>query len=166
MLEDKIIVGAPSFLPDAKLIVGGNGGLCSQGVIDGFFKGQHKYLPFVANGINNVSAQGQDVVSGPFSGCIMASYTDNGLNKVCHVSTGTDYGDCKPTWDRLKAGYTNVSEFKPSDYINNISYKYCYGMVTAQGEKYVILVNTKSFPHPGGGSLVSDAQFIKLVKVT
>jgi hypothetical protein len=164
MLEDLIRVGAPSFLPDAKLIVGGTGGFCSQGVIDGFLKGQNKYLPFVANGINSVATQGQDVVSGPFSGCVMAAYTEGGARKVCHVSTGADYGDCKPAWDTAKAGYANVVEFKPSDYIGKTPYKYCYGLITANGGKYVILVQTKSLPHPEGGSLVSDPLFVKFVK--
>jgi hypothetical protein len=39
-----------------------------------------KFLPFVANGTNYVESQGKDVISGKFTGCIMAAYVDKGAS--------------------------------------------------------------------------------------
>lgn len=164
MLEDLVRVGTPSFFPYSPLIGGGGGGPCSQGVIHGFLKGQHKFLPFVANGINWVASQGQDVISANFTGCIMAAYNDGGVTKVAHISTGADYGDCKPAWDRLKANCKNVFEFRPSDFIGDTPYTKCYGLITADLQTYMILTHPKTLAHAQGGSVRSDEQFVKIVK--
>ena len=79
MLENLVRVGMPSFFPYKDIVGGGTGDLCSLQVIGGFLNGQHKFLPFVANGINWVATQGQDVISAPFSGCIMAAFTEGGV---------------------------------------------------------------------------------------
>lgn len=163
MLENVARIGAPSFFPYVNAIAGGGGGPCSQGVINGFLKGQHKFLPFVANGINWVASQGQDVISAHFSGCIMASYRDNGVAKVCHISTGAGFGDCKAAWDALKAQYTHVFEFRPSDFIEDTPHTKCYGLITSDVQTYSVLVNTKRIALPRGGQATSDEQFVKVV---
>ncbi len=76
MIEKLMKVGIPSFFPYSNTIAGGTGGFCSQGVINGILNGQHKFLPFVANGINSVATQGQDVISAHFSG---ASWPRSGI---------------------------------------------------------------------------------------
>jgi hypothetical protein len=127
---------------------------------------QHKFLPFVANGINWTATQGQDVINAKFTGCIIAVYQDGGVSKVCHISTGADYGDCKAEWDRLKAGYKNVFEFRRSDFIGDTVYTNCYGLVTSDLQTYCILTNTKRVPIPGkkDAFAASDEQFVKIVK--
>lgn len=164
MLEKAVVVGAPSFFPYASTIGGGNGGLCSQGVISGFHNGKHTFLPFVAGGINCVATQGQDVISAHFSGCIMAAYQEGGVNKVCHISTGKDFGDCKAAWDKLKAGYKNVFEFRPSDMIDKEAHTKCYGLITSDLQMFTILVNPNKAALPGGGNAFSDEQFVKIAK--
>ncbi|HEX8794156.1 MAG TPA: hypothetical protein VF765_24605 [Polyangiaceae bacterium] len=164
MLEDLVRVGTPSFFPYVATISGGNGGPCSQGVIDGVVNNRHKFLPFVAGGINWVASQGQDVISAHFSGCIMAAYTEGGVAKVCHVSTGATFGDCLGAWDIIKARSTNVFQFRPSDFIDNTVHSKCYGLITADLQVYTILTNPKTMAHPKGGSLRSDEQFVKIVK--
>lgn len=163
MLETLVKVGAPSFFPYVNTIAGGNGGLCSQGVIS-VLNGRHKFLPYVANGINSVAMDGQDVISANFSGCIMAVYRDGGITKVCHISTGTGYGDCKAAWDKLKAGYSGVKEFKPSDYIFNTPHLRCYGLINSNMEMYTVLVQQHQANLPSGAHSRSDIKFVKITR--
>jgi hypothetical protein len=168
MLEHKARVGAPNFfqVPQLQNMPRGNGSLCSTGILQcqAFYQESYKFLPFVPNGINWVAAQGQDVISAPFSGCIMAAYEDGGVRKVCHVSTGNELGDCKATWNALKAEYSNVLEFRPSDFIENTPHSRCYGLLTADLKVYTILVDVKSVPLADGGRLFADEQFVKITE--
>lgn len=165
MLEALVKVGAPSFFPYVSTIGGGTGGLCphSQGVVN-VLNGQHKFLPYVANGINWVTMDGQDVISANFSGCIMAAYKENGIAKVCHISTGDGYGDCKAAWDALKANYTNVIQFKPSDFIFNTPHERCYGLITSNMQMYTVLVQQHRAISPSGTPTRSDIKFVKIIR--
>jgi hypothetical protein len=164
MLENLVRVGIPSFFPYAPTVAGGPGGLCSLNVINGVANGPGKFLPFVANGINYVATQGQDVISAHFTGCIMASFDDGGTRKVCHVSTGSDFGDCKPAWNALKKNFTNVFEFRPSDFVGSTPHAKCYGLITADLQMYTILVQPKRVPVAGGGFAAADEQFVQITK--
>lgn len=165
MLENLIKVGAPSFLK--KPTSGhyrGDGGFCSIDVSEKVYKGQHIYLPFVPNGINWVAMDGgHDVISAPFSGCIMATYMDKGVRKVCHVSSG-DFGDCTGAWNAAKVNFTEVREFKPSDFIGATPHDCCYGLITSNLEPYTILTQAKKHALSSGGSAFADPQFIKKTK--
>lgn len=143
MLEDLLKVGSDaSWLPTAEGGKQGTGGECSLGAMD--VKGG-KYLPFVANGINYVESQGKDVISGKFTGCIMAAYNvKGGSRRVCHVSTGNGQ-DCKSKWEEIKAASSSVTEFKPSDSIDvskfggGMSLYGCYGIITAEGKCFAVV---------------------------
>ncbi len=163
MLEALVKVGAPSFFPYVSAIAGGNGGLCSLGAVS-VLNGQHKFLPYVANGINWVANNGQDVISANFSGCIMAAYSDHGTAKVCHVSTGAGYGDCKAAWDALKANYNNVIQFKPSDFIYNTPHIRCYGLITSNMQMYTVLVQENRALLPNGTHSRSEMKFAKIIR--
>lgn len=162
MLENLVKIGAPSFFPYVPTIGGGGGAACSQGVINGVHNGAGKFLPFVANGINWVASQGQDVISAHFTGCIMAAYTENGVAKVAHISTGADFGDCKPAWNAIKARSTNVFEFIPSDFVGGTAHSRCYGLITSDLQVYTILAHPKRVELAGGGFAASDLQFVKI----
>jgi hypothetical protein len=166
MLENLVRVGAPSIFPYVNMIGGGTGGLTNQRVMDGIINGAHKFLPFVANGINWCATQGQDVISAHFSGCLMASYTDNGVNKVAHISTGADFGDCKGNWDVVKSNYTNVQEFRPSDFINGVVHDRCYGLITNDGAMYTILTLASQVARTGGGHALADAKVVLIARAT
>ena len=75
------------------------------------------HVPYAPGGVNYVETTG-DVISGIFSGCVMAIYTHNGNRRVGHVHTGDDAGanlDCKDFMKALLAspGYHAVFQFKP-----------------------------------------------------
>lgn len=167
MLENLIKVGAPSFLKKpASSHYRGDGGFCTIDVDSKVHNGQHIYLPFVPNGINWVKMEGgHDVISAPFSGCIMATYMDKGVRKVCHVSSG-DFGDCTGVWNSAKVNFTEVREFKPSDFIGGLPHDYCYGLITTNLEPYTILTHATKHKIPGGFSSFADPQFVKKVKGT
>jgi len=128
-----------SWLPTAEGGTAGTGTELSKGIVE--VKGDHKYLPFVPNGINFVATTGKDVISYNFTGCTMATYVHNGVRKVCHVSTGKGQ-DCKAEWDRIKGESTNVKEFKPSDYIKTkgLAFAGCYGIITSDDKCYSVTV--------------------------
>jgi hypothetical protein len=142
VLEKLLRVGDASPLLVTGTLAGGAGGLCSTGVSDQTI-GSTRYwhLPFVKDGINYASSQGRDVVSYNFTGCIMATFNVGGDRRVCHVSTG-DGQDCKAAWDAVKAGATNVFEFKPSDFIETGggSFLGCYGLITGDLQTLSITV--------------------------
>ena len=143
MLENLTRPGSDaSWLPTAEGGAGGTGKVCSVGIKD---VNGHKYLPFVANGINTVESVGKDVISYNFTGCIMASYVDkSGTRRVCHVSTGSGQ-DCKGEWERIKSESSGVREFRPSDAIDpgklaGLAFKGCYGIVTADDKCFAVVV--------------------------
>ena len=142
VLEKLLHVGAPSPLPPPRSVAGGAGVACSIGVNDVTFEDFHFWdLPFAANGINYTSSQGRDVLSGNFTGCLMASYKVGGEVRVCHVSTGPGQ-DCLPAWAALKATAANIFEMRPSDQMNcgGAALAYCYGLITSKYEFYAITV--------------------------
>ena len=122
---------------------GGGGKLCSRGAQTGTAPdgAKYKYLPFAANAINSVVQEGMDVISFNFTGCLMTVFKDGGSSKVCHVSTGAGQ-DCKAEWEKLKKGYTNVFEFRPSDFIETKGGAFfgCYGLITSDLRTYAITV--------------------------
>ncbi len=164
MLQNLIKIGAPSFFPIPKNEPGGAGVACSVGV-QTVLNGQHKFLPFVPNGINWTASGGEDVISGSFSGCIMAAYSENGVAKVAHISTG-EYGDCKPEWERIKARSTRVFEFKPSDFGADTGRVYCFGLITSDLQTFTILVSGDRVRAPSGEVAVLPAglKFVKIEK--
>jgi hypothetical protein len=95
-----------------------------------------RFLPYAEGAINYCESMGVDVLSGYFSGCIMAIYRRNGSTRVCHVSTGGN-NDCKETWERIKkeSSVQVVREFKPSDHAPSPK---TLGLVTATGDCYAI----------------------------
>lgn len=64
-------------------------------------------LPWVGNGINYAESTGRDVLSGPFTGGIMAVYMRSGVRRVCHVATP----ECNGAWAKLKRETPVVKEF-------------------------------------------------------
>jgi len=104
------------------------------------------FIPWASNGINYVQTMGRDVISGPFTGCIMASYDTGGGRRVCHVATP----ECNAAWTTLKAqaGVTLNVEFQPHLSVNVGSLKkkltgglYCMGVITATDDCYAIILS-------------------------
>jgi hypothetical protein len=91
---------------------GGAGTECSKGIQEKKIgSDQVLLLPWVGNGINYTDTAGRDVLSGPFTGCIMAVYKRAGARRVCHVATP----ECKEAWAQVKGETEVFKEFKPSD---------------------------------------------------
>ncbi len=150
MLEKLLKVGDPWF-GNLEGDQAGAGGECSLGVqtlrasrgrgtlepLDCEFV----YLPFAKDGINYVVPQGRDVLSGKFSGCIMASYKADNQVRVCHVSTG-DGQDCKAAWTDIANRSANVFQFKPADHIETggVAWYGTYGLITNELAFYAITV--------------------------
>ncbi|SFU52630.1 hypothetical protein [Pseudoduganella namucuonensis] len=168
MLEKHIKVGAPSFLPYERFSGMGNGALVEcEGTTKAFAFGSFKFLPFLPNAIHTVAAAGVDVISAPFSGCLMAAYTDeSGRRMVCHISTGGEFGDCKAAWNDMKGRFTNVVEFRPSDLCGDTKFETCYGLITQESGCYAVLVQAQNatLPSNSGGVYKTDAKFVKLAK--
>lgn len=162
MLETKVKVGVPSFFEYVPMQARGAGGLCSVGVVTSTVGGDHKFLPFVPNGINWCATQGQDVISAHFTGCLMAYFVDNGVAKVAHISTGADFGDCKGAWDLLKRNYTNVIEFKPSDFTRGVANERCYGLITNDQRLYTILTWSDRVEIKPGHNSLADHKFVAI----
>jgi hypothetical protein len=93
---------------------GGTGGECTKDVKEATIESTAFFLlPWVGNGINYTESTGRDVLSGPFTGCIMAVYMKSGVRRVCHVATP----ECNGAWTKLKQETQVVKEFKPSDFL-------------------------------------------------
>lgn len=145
MLERYLQKGmVANWLPTTQLSVGGTGGevnIKTESVKDG----EGIYVPFIQNGINYTESQGKDVISFNFTGCLMAAYTKGGTRRVAHISTGQGQ-DCKAAWETLKSSATDVIEFKPDNHgdiatVASTQQSWnCYGLITATGECYSIVV--------------------------
>jgi hypothetical protein len=76
------------------------------------------WVPYAPGGINFLASD-SDVLSGIFTGCVMASYLSAKQRRVAHVHTGDDAGadlDCKDLMKNLLAtSYAPVFAFKPFD---------------------------------------------------
>jgi hypothetical protein len=103
-----------------------------------------KWLPWADNGINYAESQGNDVLSGPFSGCYMVIYTYGGVRRIGHIATP----GAKAAWNALVAadpqiqvvggvrpdtGYKNELP-KGNDSRFNI-----LGLVTADSKFYAVM---------------------------
>lgn len=99
-------------------------------------KVRFRFLPYVQGAINYCESQGVDVLSGFFSGCIMARYTRDNVWRVCHVSTGAP-NDCQAAWLTIKGQSTvkQVKEFKPHLHVTADK---ILGLVTSTGKQYAI----------------------------
>jgi hypothetical protein len=132
---------SPGWLPTNEAGQNGTGTLCQLGLVPKLYYGA-RYVPFAKNGINWVEQlANQDVISYNFTGCIMAVFTQNGVRRVCHVSTGAGQ-DCLAEWQRIKRLSTNVFEFRPSDYIETKGGAFvgCYGLITGDLRGYSITI--------------------------
>lgn len=113
--------------------------------------GDALWLPFTPSAINYTESGGKDVISGPFSGCLMAAYEKHGGGgrRVCHVSTSGDDKDCKELWDSIKEDCSSYVEFKPSLVYDSLSKKQMkkigapllFGLITGDNRCYSIIVN-------------------------
>ncbi len=106
------------------------------------------FLPWVEDAVNYVESQGRDVLSGPFTGCIMAAYMRNGSRRIGHVSTP----GCNALWAGMKneSEVSVQAEFKPAnadfDFKSIKSNLKIYGLITADDQCYSVvcdLHNTK-----------------------
>lgn len=96
-----------------------------------------RWLPWVDGKINYCHAQGHDVLTGPFSGCWMAAYTEADT-RICHIALQVDDRDCKAAW-RLKKGseeVSNIREFRPHTSVSKGNTR--MGLVTSEGAMYAI----------------------------
>ena len=116
-----------------------------------------KFVRYVRGKITYGFSQGTDVLSGPFTGCIMAAYRlKDGFRRVCHVSTSQDTSDdCKEFWTEVKteAGATVEVEFRPFDFYKSIMEDYTqsfwakqntpwvYGLITPENTCWSIVVS-------------------------
>ncbi len=119
--------------------------LCSEGFTDDRHEPtEYRVLRYVPGRITCCAANGLDVISYPFSGCIMASFTEGRVRKVCHVSTGDGPLNCKRKWFEIQQGLKEVRCYKPSDALecyqrfNQPGYTpppgldgKCFGLITA-----------------------------------
>lgn len=76
------------------------------------------WVPYAPGGINYLESD-HDVLSGIFTGCVMATYSAAKQRRVAHVHTGDDAGaglDCKDLMKGLLGGtYAPIYSFKPFD---------------------------------------------------
>ena len=132
-----------SSLPNIPAASGGTGGECQLGIQETKIDSSPVLLlPWVGNGINYTESTGRDVLSGPFTGCIMAIYKRGGVRRVCHVATP----ECKDAWAKVKGEGQVTKEFVPSDKLpkdfNAKTLKgglVIYGLVTADEKCFAIL---------------------------
>lgn len=103
---------------------------------------------------------GASAKTGP--GCVTS--IRHGVAKVCHISTGAEFGDCKAEWDKLKANDTNVFEFRPSEFIGDTACTKCDGLITLDLQTFAVLLDTKRVARPQGGFSDSDLRFVKIEK--
>jgi len=79
---------------------------------------QVDWVPYAPGGINYMASD-HDVLSGIFTGCVMASYSAAKQRRIAHVHTGDDAGaglDCKDLMKNLLAtSYAPIFAFKPFD---------------------------------------------------
>ena len=121
--------------------------------------GDALWLPFTPGAINYTNSRGKDVISGPFSGCLMAAYEkkEGGGRRVCHVATTSDTMDCKEKWNEIKADCSFYAEFKPSDVYANLSKKQLgklgstilFGLITADNRCFSALVTSTGLAYKG-----------------
>lgn len=110
--------------------------VCSVGLIFHSIPCEFTYLPYVFGRINmapvNVDGRNVDILSDPFSGCIMSLVREHegGRLFVAHVSTGGD-ADCQSLWRNLTrpgdGRFKTLVEFNPADVLRDQSVKKLLG---------------------------------------
>ena len=126
--------------------------------------GKALWLPYIPGEINYTTSRGMDVISGPFSGCIMAAYNkrEGGGRRVCHVSTfGESKYDCKESWEEIKSGCTSYVSFRPHEcarglsrgQLKKVGNALVFGIITGDNRCYGVLV-TQSLNGFIGGLMV------------
>ena len=114
--------------------------------------GDALWLPYTPGAINYTFSAGRDVISGPFSGCIMAAYNKGGGRRVCHVSTETSEDhrhDCKALWGNIKEECTSYIEFKPFDVLRQFTRRklkqfgniVIFGIITGDNNCYSLITD-------------------------
>lgn len=127
--------------------------------------GDALWLPYIPGEINYTTSQGKDVISGPFSGCIMAAYNkkDGGGRRVCHVSTfGDRKYDCKESWEQIKNECISHVSFRPHQCARDLSGRQlkkvgnalAFGIITSDNRCYGALVTQSSNGTFMGGLVV------------
>jgi hypothetical protein len=147
MIESMLKKGqSPGWLPRHEAIGNPSGDLCQLNIIPNKLYYGAKYIPFADGGINWIQQDGHDVISYNFTGCLMAQYNDDGVQKVCHVSTGLGKTDCKKKWNERKKNFSYVKEYRPSDFIpkdmGGLIFAGCYGVITTSGTGYAIIIGS------------------------
>ena len=99
-----------------------------------------KWIPFVNGKINYCFAQGQNVLSGWYSGCWMSTYTEAGARRVAHITFqgAADPMDCRVPWAQKKAqgNVDAVSEFDAHASLSKGAWR--VGLVTSTSALYAI----------------------------
>lgn len=113
--------------------------------------GDALWVPYVPGDVNYGISRGMDVISGPFSGCIMAAYDSGRGRRVCHVSTAEEghKDDAKGIWTSIKEHCVPFAEFKPFDAIGKLSKSkkkslgnaLFFGFITNDNRCYTLVVD-------------------------
>ncbi len=113
--------------------------------------GDALWVPYVPGDVNYGMSRGMDVISGPFSGCIMAAYDSGRGRRVCHVSTaeGDPKLDAKGIWESIKEQCVPFAEFKPFDALDRLSKRKTkslgnalfFGFITNDNRCYTLVVD-------------------------
>lgn len=111
--------------------------VCNVGLISHSIPCEFTYLPYVLGRINmapvNVNGRNVDILSDPFSGCIMSLVREHegGRLFVAHISTGGDT-DCQSLWRNLTrpgdGRFKTLVEFNPADVLHDQSVKKLLGL--------------------------------------
>lgn len=96
-----------------------------------------KWLPWVDGKINYCPAQGNDILSGFFSGCWMARYLEDDW-RICHIALQDNPKDCKEAWRAKKTTMSEVTEFRPHSGMDS---EKILGLITGAGAFYAIGLN-------------------------
>ena len=102
-----------------------------------------RWLPYVDGRINWTPAQGRDVLSGRFTGCIMSRYSEEGALRVAHVVTSGDVdSDCKAQWKKHKdeGRAMGVLQFKPHKHVDDVPGERTFGVFTSDGRRFALSV--------------------------
>lgn len=93
------------------------------------------WIPWIKRAISYVESQGLDAISGPYTGCIMASYKRNDARRACHIDADAN-PEAKTKWEEIKKepGVEVIKEFIPSNHIplNPVPGLYILGLITAE----------------------------------
>ena len=137
-------------------------GFCSLGIRRihlqiGNGKGQSiVFIPHVPGMVNFYEPLGnEDVMSGNFTGCVMATYKVNDKRRIGHVHTGPG-GCCRPAMKHeIETGLNLIKNFKPYDdgndfnwFHDNVGYDSnftTFGVVTAKNEQFSIFTKKPTF---------------------